>query len=541
MIMRKTLYLYLAAASMLLLCGCKQKAEVPSRFVEADAEASIYPDYADIVVPPNIAPLNFMVCDSSASAYVAHLHGGEAALLAAAGKDGIVKMDTAQWRALLTANRGADVSVDVYAKRPDGWVHFKPYTISIAEEPIDAFVSYRLIEPGYELYRQLGLYQRNLTTFEQTPIYENNREYADGENHCVNCHNYRMGNTESMLFHVRSNHGGTIIVQNGKAHKIQLKDSTIITSGVYPSWHPTENLVAFSTNKTGQAFHVYHPEKLEVLDEKSDLLLYDVTKNEVSHIIRTTADLETFPCWAPDGRTLYYCSADISRFLDPSIPDSLVNQSLLMQYDSIRYNLMSISFDPKTRSFGKPQVEVDAESMGKSISVPRVSPDGRYILYTQGDYGQFHIWHKSSNLWIKDLETGNCYSLTEANSPDVDSFHSWSSNGRWFVFSSRRMDENYSRLFISYFDKKGRAHKAFVIPQEDPEWNILLLKSYNVPEMSRNAVGISMKDLYQCIYETEGENAAYKPNPTAVMRIDGTSGASPKAPVDGISGASPKR
>ena len=540
MIMRYTLYFYLAAATLLLF-GCQQKAEVPGQFVEAGAEVCIYPDYADVVVPPNIAPLNFMVCDSSATAFVAHLHGKEASLLAAAGEDGVVKMDSAQWRALLTANRGSDVSVDVYAKRPDGWVHFKPYSISVAEEPIDAFVSYRLIEPGYELYRQLGLYQRNLTTFEQTPIYENNREYSDGDNHCVNCHNYRMGNTESMLFHVRANHGGTIIVQNGKAHKIQLKDSTIITSGVYPSWHPTENLVAFSTNKTGQAFHVYHREKLEVLDEKSDLLLYDVTKNEVCHIIRTTADLETFPCWAPDGRTLYYCSANISRLLDPSIPDSLLNQHLLMHYDSIRYNLMSISFDPQTRSFGQPQVEVDAEGVGKSISVPRVSPDGRYILYTLGDYGQFHIWHKSSDLWIKDLETSNCYALTEANSPDVDSFHSWSSNGRWFVFSSRRMDENYTRLFISYFDRQGRAHKAFVIPQEDPEWNILLLKSYNVPELSRNAVSISMKDLHHCIYESEGENATYKPNPTAIMRVDGATGASPKAPVDGTSGASPKK
>jgi hypothetical protein len=540
MIMRYTLYFYLAAATLLLF-GCQQKAEVPGQFVEAGAEVCIYPDYTDVVVPPNIAPLNFMVCDSSATAFVAHLHGKEASLLAAAGEDGVVKMDSAQWRALLTANRGSDVSVDVYAKRPDGWVHFKPYSISVAEEPIDAFVSYRLIEPGYELYRQLGLYQRNLTTFEQTPIYENNREYSDGDNHCVNCHNYRMGNTESMLFHVRANHGGTIIVQNGKAHKIQLKDSTIITSGVYPSWHPTENLVAFSTNKTGQAFHVYHREKLEVLDEKSDLLLYDVTKNEVCHIIRTTADLETFPCWAPDGRTLYYCSANISRLLDPSIPDSLLNQHLLMHYDSIRYNLMSISFDPQTRSFGQPQVEVDAEGVGKSISVPRVSPDGRYILYTLGDYGQFHIWHKSSDLWIKDLETSNCYALTEANSPDVDSFHSWSSNGRWFVFSSRRMDENYTRLFISYFDRQGRAHKAFVIPQEDPEWNILLLKSYNVPELSRNAVSISMKDLHHCIYESEGENATYKPNPTAIMRVDGATGASPKAPVDGTSGASPKK
>ena len=533
--------LYIIYCLLFVITGCKQKAEVPAQFSEVDTEASVYPDYKDIVVPPNIAPLNFICRDSLATAYVAQLQGGGQELLAAAKDDGSIRMDTTQWRNLLTASKGSDISVNVYAKRPDGWVHFKPHKISVAEEPIDAFLSYRLIEPSYELYRQLGIYQRNLTTFEEVPVYENNREYNDGENHCVNCHNFRMGSTESMLFHVRSNHGGTIIVQNGKAHKIQLKDSTIITSGVYPSWHPTENLVCFSTNKTGQAFHVYYSEKIEVMDEESDLLLYDVTKNEVSHIIRTKGDLETFPCWAPDGRTLFYCSSNVKPLLDPSFPDSLITQQLLIKFDSIRYNLMSIPFEPATRSFGKPQMVVNAAKENKSISVPRVSPDGRYILYTKGDYGQFHIWHKSSDLWVKDLQTDSCYALTEANSPDVDSFHSWSSNSRWFVFSSRRMDMNYTRLFIAYFDKEGRAHKAFVIPQEDPEWNILLLKSYNVPELSRDAVQISMQDLRQCIYETEGEKATYKLNPTAIIRVDATSGASPKRAVDGTSGASPKK
>ena len=514
---------------MALLTACKPKAELPGQFAETDTEAGVYPDYKGITIPPNIAPLNFIVRDSSATACVAHLHSRGGELLAVASENGTVRMDTTEWRTLLVASKGDDITVDIYARRPEGWVHFKPYTIAVAEEPIDAFLSYRLIEPGYELYRQLGLYQRNITTFDEVPIYENNREYNDGENHCVNCHNFQTGDTRNMLFHVRSNHGGTIVVQDGKARKMIFKDSTFVASAVYPSWHPTENLVAFSTNKTGQAFHLYYPEKLEVMDESSDLLLYDAETDEVSHIIRTSADMETFPCWAPDGLTLYYCSANRSRLLDPALPDSLASQQLLVKFDSIRYNLMSISFDPATRSFGKPRMEICASDEDKSISVPRVSPDGRYILYTKGDYGQFHIWHKSSDLWVKDLQADSCYALSEANSPDVDSFHSWSSNGRWFVFSSRRMDGNYTRSFIAYFDKQGRAHKPFVLPQEDPEWNILLLKSYNVPELSRNAVGITEHDLHRCIYETEGELATYKPNPTAIVRLDGTTGASKKA------------
>ncbi len=135
----------------------------------------------------------------------------------------------------------------------------------------------------------------------------------------------------------------------------------------------------------------------------------------------------------------------------------------------VRYNVMSVPFDARTRTFGAPRLEVDCRTMGKSGTLPRISPDGRYLLITLGDFGQFHIWHKSSDLWVKDLKTGAFYPLRAANSPEVDSYHTWSSNGRWIVFSSRRLDGNFTRPCIAYFDRNGQAHKAFLLPQEDPE------------------------------------------------------------------------
>ena len=506
--MKKTV-LY-AVGLFFALTACKQReAKLPVSFEETKQQAVIYPDYKDVVIPPNIAPLNFIVKDSALTSVVAHFHGQNAELLAAGGKDGKVKMDTTQWRTLLQACRGADIKVDIYAEKAEQWIHYPSYKLTVAEEEIDDYLSYRLIEPGYELYRQLGLYQRNLTNWHVRTIYENNRNFKDADNHCVNCHNYRDYGTDDMLFHVRASHGGTIIIHKDEAKKVQIKDSTIITSGVYPSWNPKERLVAFSTNRTGQTFHLYHPEKVEVLDESSDLLLYDADKNELSHILRSRNQLETFPCWSPDGTKLYYCSADLGRVFDLSLPDSILSQYIIGMHDSLFYDLYSLDFDPITRSFSEPRLEVDASSKHKSISVPRVSPDGRYVLYTEGNYGQFHIWHISSDLWVKDLEKDTCYPLTEANSYQSDSFHSWSSNGRWIAFSSRRMDLNYTRPFIAYFDKEGRSHKAFVLPQEDPEQNILLLKSYNVPELTRQAVQISTEKLKQCIYKTEPEPAKY--------------------------------
>ena len=435
----------------------------------------------------------------------------------------------------MTQARGHHVDVSIYARRNGAWYRFRSHTITVAEEEIDPYLSYRLIEPGYELYRQLGLYQRHLTGFDEQPIYENNRSYNEGENHCVNCHNYQNYDTRNMLFHVRGNHGGTIIANGTEAHKIAIRHDSILGAGVYPSWHPTLPLVVFSTNMTGQVFHMKHAEKIEVMDESSDLLLYDVRQNSVCNIrdaARPDA-FETFPCWHPQGDRLYYCSADMSQ-----MPDSLFGQRhtaewTLPHYDSIRYDIWSIPFDTITRTFGQPRIEVACAAQGKSASVPRISPDGNYLLFTLADYGQFHIWHKSADLWIQPLCTAASssttavpdappaspssslaaapYPLTEANSPDVDSYHSWSRNGRWIVFSTRRDDGTYTRIYIAYFDRHGQAHRAFLLPQRDPEQNLLLLKSYNVPELTCNPVRIDRQTLARIIRDTEAETASFQP------------------------------
>ncbi|HBE55817.1 MAG TPA: hypothetical protein DDW22_07505 [Prevotellaceae bacterium] len=494
-----------------LATACGHKAEVPDQATAVETQASMFPDYRDIVIPPNIAPLNFQVRDSGATAAVALLQGDNGQeVLAQADRSMTVRIDTSAWRGLLTTCKGKDIRVTVYVQTPAGWVKHRPHTLTVANEDIDPYLSYRLIEPGYELYRQLGIYQRNLTNWDERAVYENNRTYEEEENHCINCHNYRNQSAQDMLFHVRAHHGGTIIVQNGKAHKVQVKDSTILSSAVYPAWHPTQDLVAFSTNKTGQIFHAYHAEKLEVMDEASDMLLYDVSRNEVSHVFRSRDELETFPAWAPSGDRLYYCSAQVGHLIPSETPDSMRGLKLMQCYDSIYYDLKSVPFNPGTRTFGEPRTEVHAAIHRHSITLPRISPDGRYVLYTQGDYGQFHIWHKSSDLWVKNLQTDSCYNLREANSPDTDSFHSWSSNGRWIAFSSRRIDGNYTRVFIAYFDRQGHAHKAFLIPQENPEHNTLLLKSYNVPELTRDAVTISQADLGRCVRGQDGERARYR-------------------------------
>lgn len=499
-------WLVLAAAA-LLLSSCKKNAVVPDRSTPISERVKIFPDYTDIVIPPNIAPLNFMV-RADGEAFVCELSADGHRLVAGAGADGKIEFDEAAWNRLLQDCKGKSLTAALYVQRQGKWLAYPHYHIQIAQEPVDAFLSYRLIEPGFELYRQVGLYQRNLTNFDVRTIYENNRKYDEKQNHCVNCHNYQNYSTQRMMFHVRGAMGGTVFVENGKVVKMNMKSDSILSNAVYPSWHPRRNWVAFSTNQTGQTFHLLDKEKIEVLDYGSDLIFYNADTHEISNIIKTPDQMETFPHWAPSGDRLFYCVAPTPWALH--LPDSVKPMAAVEHYRDLKYNLMSIPFDEKTRTFGTPRLEYDCRSHGLSASVPRVSPDGRYVLFTLGRFGQFHIWHKSSDLYVKDLKTGKVYPLSAANSPNVDSYHSWSSNGRWIAFSSRRDDGSFTRIYFTYFDRQGRAHKAFMLPQRDPEQNFMLVKSYNVPELTRDAVRVSAAEFRKAIYGQEGTPVKYK-------------------------------
>ena len=501
--------LVLLTIAAVLMASCGKNYTVPADAVANGKDVVLYPDYTDVTVPSNIAPLNFIVKAEADEFVVQVKAGGKDVMVSGGSDDGVVQFDSTEWRSTLRSNRGKSLDVTVYALSEGRWYSYKPYKIYVAEEDIDPYLSYRLIEPGFEMYRQIGLYQRNLTTFDQKTIYENNRKEDPDENHCVNCHNYQNYGGKNMLFHVRATMGGTMIAKEGKVEKLNFKNDSILGSAVYPSWHPTKHYIVFSSNRTGQAFHMLDKEKIEVLDYGSDLIFYNADTHEVSNIRRTPDSMETFPAWAPDGKKIYYCQADAPGM--GALPDSMKVNYVLRSYRDIRYNLMSVTFDEETMQFGDPQVEVDCVSMGKSATVPRVSPDGKYLLFTLGDFGQFHIWHSSSDQYVKNLETGEVYPLTEANSADVDSYHSWSSNGRWLVFSSRRDDGSYTRPYIAYFDKQGKARKAFMLPQENPVQNLMLLKSYNVPELTREPVGYTFDEFKEAIYtQNPGTDIKYR-------------------------------
>lgn len=487
------IYSCLSVGLIFLFASCSSHPSVPQDATPVDSLPDIYPDYTNVTVPCNIAPLNFMLPDSIYSDIVARFTTADGTSQTyGSGTKVILPAD--EWETMKQASLDKDIKVEVFGQKEGKWLAFKSFTIHVAKEEIDPYVSYRLIQPAYGLYDKMNISQRNVTNYEESVIFNNRIACEKKEGQCINCHSYQNYHTRNMLFHVRVTNGGTVFVSDGKAHKVaDMKRGSMISAGVYPSWHPSEQLVAFSTDNTHQWFHTSHPDKVEVFDDASDLVLYDVAQNKVTAICADSTRLEVFPTWSPDGQYLYYCSCD------KWVPDSTNTGDYRLDYENVRYNLYRRSFNLKSRKFGEEELVYQADSLGRSVSLPRVSPDGRFITFAEGSHGYFNIWHHDADIRVLDLQSGQFIPTDEMNSPTyAESYPSFSSNGRWLMCASRRDDGNYSRIYMAYFDGK-KAHKAFLLPQQDPEHNILRMESYNRPEFTVEPVSISIQELAEAV------------------------------------------
>ena len=447
---------------------------------QSQEKPMIFPDYEGVTVPCNIAPLNFSVMGAD---YVkAEISVDGVQKLVVKGRRGLVDIPVEEWQKLLAECKGKSLSIAVQAwgeSEPQG-VGYEPFEIAVSADEIDPWIAYRLIEPSYEGWQQMGLYQRNLSTFEEKVLVDNSVN-NDG---CVNCHSFKDYSPDEMMFHARGEGGGTVFYKDGELSKVSFPTIGPKKQGVYPMWNPKGRFVAYSSNDTKQAFFAKGEQKIEVYDKSSDLMIYDVERGEmlVDQRFMDSTRMETFPAWSPGGEYLYFCSAD---------PVQLPHGRKQLHYDILR-----VKFDAEKRTLAE-QVDTVYYSRTdeRSASFPRISPDGRYLLYTSSDCATFPIWHNKADLAMIDLQSGEQVDISQINSSQAESCHAWSSNGRWVVVGSRRLDARFTRLYFAHISADGKCGKPFLLPQQNPQHNTWRLKSYNVPEFIKGEVTLPKNQL----------------------------------------------
>ncbi len=330
----------------------------------------------------------------------------------------------------------------------------------------------------------MGLYQRDLQSFTETPLLENRRL----ANECCHCHALRNNDPKYGTILIRSSvyKHSVLVISNGAPTAIQ-------GLAGFTAWHPSAPILVSAFSQPRLLLHTARRGDMREIGELEGWL--GAWRLGAESVTRVPAGdptrLLAFPTWSPDGAYLYYCSA----------PNLLTNPAnrLTGAYARTSYDLMRIAYDTARARWGEPEIVLSSRRLGLSIAQPRISPDGRWLFFCGTASGCWPTYDPSSDLYGIDLGSSKTngefgWRKLELNSPECESWLSWSSNSRWVVFSSKRVSPLFNRPFLAHVSADGHCSKPFILPQSDPAYYDSSLKTYTIPTLATGPLSVPQKE-----------------------------------------------
>jgi len=485
--MRKVLLSLWLCVSVWLLLACSSNPEHPTL---VDKLPVIYPDYIGVTIPADIAPLNFNFADETINRMDVVVKGSKGGELHVNGE--WADFDIDEWHALTAQNRGGKLTVTVCTEKDGQWIQYKDFDIFVSEARLDEWgLTYRRIKPGYEVGGDIGIYQRELSTFDEYAILT--ETVVPGR--CFNCHTANRTNPNRLTLQMRGEGGGTLIQKDEHQSWVETKTDSTKAAGSYSYWHPQGDYVAMAVNSVHQAFFTGTGQRIEVYHAFSNVEVLDTRTNElILSPLLQTGDLEIFPAFSHDGRWLYYSTSKPCR-----VP---------AEYEKVKCSLCRIAFDAEKGAFGETvDTLLNGPATDRSYVLARPSYDGRWLMYCVSSRGNFPVSQNDADLWLMDLRTGDCRELKELNTPQSESYHNWNGNSRWFVFSSKREDGMYTKLYLASIDAQGKVSKPFLLPQRHPrKFYREMMDAYNCPDFTKTKVELDAHEAYRQVFENKREH-----------------------------------
>ena len=311
---------------------------------------------------------------------------------------------------------------------------------------------------------------------------------------CGNCHSFSLdGKTLGMDIDGPTGDKGAYAVAPVSQHMvIEAKD--IITWNSFPDKPADHKTIGFLSRVAPDGRHVVTTvnESLYVVNfmDHRFLQVFYPTRGILAYYSRETGQMRALPgaddpafvqcdpAWSPDGEWVVFARAPARDSFEEGRPCPLQANDpteLPMQYDLYRVPFNS-------GKGGPPEPIEGASHNGVSNTFPKVSPDGKWIVFVKCRNGQ--LMRPDSELWIVPFEGGRVRRM-RCNLSLMNSWHSFSPNGRWMVFSSKA-NTPYTQMFLTHIDEDGNDSPAILVP-DSTKAN----RAVNIPEF----VNIGYDDL----------------------------------------------
>ncbi len=193
---------------------------------------------------------------------------------------------------------------------------------------------------------------------------------------------------------------------------------------------------------------------------KGILVTYDRDKDKYSSVpgADDTNFVQSNPVWSPCGKNIYFTKAkaipsDESGFITAFDRDSVRYQKLVNDFYTgsrqFKYDIYKIPFNGGKGGMAQP---IDgASANGTSNYFPKISPDGKWMVFCRAK--NYMLLQPDSRLYIVPAGGGEAREMN-CNTNNMNSWHSWSPNSKWLVFSSKMMG-TYTKLYLTHIDENG--------------------------------------------------------------------------------------
>ncbi|MBZ5580834.1 MAG: tetratricopeptide repeat protein [Acidobacteriia bacterium] len=400
--------------------------------------------------------------------------------------------------------------------KPDAaaWAEMKrhPATITIAGMPGGASARVRISTSGDPVgapifYRDVPLMPSELEKGVIKPIVPSAvplitwrlRNVADSESRllmdglptCANCHSFsRDGKWLAMDVDGPQNDKGMYAIA-AIAPRMAIRNEDVFTWNDFPGRPPGKRTIGFMAQVSPDGAYAVTTVNEDVFvanfKDYRFLQVFYPTRGILAWYSRSTSRIRALPgadnpafvqtngVWTPDGKYVVFSRAvakdayppgrEMARYAgDPFEP-------------RIQYDLYRIPFNGGKG--GRPRPIAGASRNGMSNSFPKVSPDGRWIVFVESRNGQ--LMRPDGRLYIVPAEGGAARRM-RCNTPLMNSWHSFSPNGRWLVFSSKS-GSPYTQMFLTHIDEEGNDSPAILI-----ENATAANRAVNLPEFVNIAV-----------------------------------------------------